>query len=186
MPSLCSTQRRLLLLLASLDYSTDHLNAPYVPLSRSLIARPRCLTQSITTSPLRPPPAGLTLALAPPLAFPTAVSPLSSLGSSPSSFAPRSLLNSTTAWRLLSRPVLLIGGGSVATGRLFYLLEAGANVTLIAPREGLSPEIAWRIEVEQKRLAEVKEGEKESGRIYWKDRKWEDKDEEGLRGTSSF
>ena len=79
-----------------------------------------------------------------------------------------------SAWRLLNRPVLLVGGGGVATGRLFYMLEAGAKVTLIAPREGLSEEVLWRIEQEKR-----PEG---GGEIIWHDRLWEDKDEEGLRG----
>ena len=37
------------------------------------------------------------------------------------------------AYRLEGRPVLLIGGGLVASGRLFFLLESGAHVTLVAP-----------------------------------------------------
>jgi precorrin-2 dehydrogenase/sirohydrochlorin ferrochelatase len=42
---------------------------------------------------------------------------------------------------------LLIGGGLVASGRLYYLLEASAHVTLISPRERLHPETAYRIDV---------------------------------------
>ncbi|CED82489.1 siroheme synthase [Phaffia rhodozyma] len=52
------------------------------------------------------------------------------------------------AWRLNGRRVLLVGGGVVATGRLYYLLEAGAKVTLIAPREGLTDEVKHRVDVE--------------------------------------
>ena len=37
------------------------------------------------------------------------------------------------ALRLASRNVLLIGGGTVASSRLFFLLEAGAHVTLVSP-----------------------------------------------------
>lgn len=51
------------------------------------------------------------------------------------------------AWRLEGRRVLLIGGGLVASGRLYYLLEAGAHVTLISPRAGLHPETAYRVNV---------------------------------------
>lgn len=49
------------------------------------------------------------------------------------------------AYRLDKRPVLLIGGGNVASGRLFFLLEAGAHVTLVAPRP-LDPSIEYRLE----------------------------------------
>jgi precorrin-2 dehydrogenase/sirohydrochlorin ferrochelatase len=51
------------------------------------------------------------------------------------------------AWRLENRHVLLIGGGLVASGRLYYLLETGCRVTLISPREQLHPETAYRIDV---------------------------------------
>lgn len=49
------------------------------------------------------------------------------------------------AYRLNQRPVLLIGGGNVASGRLFFLLEAGAHVTLVAPRP-LDPSIQHRLD----------------------------------------
>jgi precorrin-2 dehydrogenase/sirohydrochlorin ferrochelatase len=49
------------------------------------------------------------------------------------------------AFRLENRPVLLIGGGVVASGRLFFLLEAGAHVTLVSPFP-LDPSIARRLE----------------------------------------
>lgn len=56
-----------------------------------------------------------------------------------------------------------------------YLLEAGAKVTLIAPREGLSDEVLWRIEGEKRA-----EG---GGEIIWKDRVWvAEEDEPGLGG----
>ena len=48
------------------------------------------------------------------------------------------------AYRLVDRPVLLIGGGNVASGRLFFLLEAGAKVTIIAPSP-LDPSISDRL-----------------------------------------
>lgn len=62
----------------------------------------------------------------------------------------------------------------MATGRLQYLLEAGAIVTLIAPREGLSDEVLWRIE-EEKRA----EG---GGEIRWKDRVWSAEEDEATLG----
>lgn len=42
--------------------------------------------------------------------------------------------------RLAGRPVLLVGGGSVAASKLAGLRHAGANVTVVAPR--ISPAIA--------------------------------------------
>ncbi|ORX39196.1 putative NAD(P)-binding-domain-containing protein [Kockovaella imperatae] len=48
------------------------------------------------------------------------------------------------AYRLEDRPVLLIGGGVVAAGRLFFLLEAGARVTLVSPPP-LHPDISERL-----------------------------------------
>lgn len=48
------------------------------------------------------------------------------------------------AYQLTNRPVLLIGGGVVASGRLFFLLEAGAHVTLVAPSP-LEPSIVHRL-----------------------------------------
>lgn len=78
---------------------------------------------------------------------------------------------SLAAWRILNRKVLLVGGGVVATGRLYYLLEAGAKVTLISPRRGLTDEVKHRIDVEK--LVD-----------RYEDREWEDKDGETLRGRS--
>jgi len=48
------------------------------------------------------------------------------------------------AYRLDKRPVLLIGGGNVASGRLYFLLESGAHVTLVAPSP-LDPSIVHRL-----------------------------------------
>mgnify|MGYP001587633399 CR=1 FL=1 len=53
------------------------------------------------------------------------------------------------AWQVRSKPVLIIGGGVVAAGRLSALLAAGAIVTLISPLAGLSPEVHYRIFVEK-------------------------------------
>jgi len=49
------------------------------------------------------------------------------------------------AWQIKGKPVLIIGGGNVASGRLTNLLEADAKVTLISPRTHLHPEILHRL-----------------------------------------
>lgn len=41
------------------------------------------------------------------------------------------------AWRLKDKRVLIVGGGDVASGRLESVLAADANITLIAPKDGL-------------------------------------------------
>lgn len=64
----------------------------------------------------------------------------------------------------------------VATGRLYYLLEAGAKVTMIAPRSGLTDEVKWRIEQED--LVDK-----------WENREWDeavDSQEEFLTGIVPF
>ncbi|ODO06150.1 precorrin-2 dehydrogenase/sirohydrochlorin ferrochelatase [Cryptococcus wingfieldii CBS 7118] len=48
------------------------------------------------------------------------------------------------ALRLQDRPILLIGGGVVAASRVYFLLESGAHITLIAPLP-LDPSIAHYI-----------------------------------------
>jgi len=52
------------------------------------------------------------------------------------------------AWQVKDKLVVLIGGGVVASGRLTYLLESGAKVRLIAPRDGMCDEIMWRVQEE--------------------------------------
>ncbi|WRT69142.1 uncharacterized protein IL334_006126 [Kwoniella shivajii] len=49
------------------------------------------------------------------------------------------------ALRLASRPILLIGGGLVASQRLYFLLESDAHITLISPSP-LNPSIQHRID----------------------------------------
>lgn len=49
------------------------------------------------------------------------------------------------AWQIRKRTVLLVGGGVVAAGRLTKILEADANCILISPKDGLSPEVKYRI-----------------------------------------
>ncbi|SCV67303.1 BQ2448_5949 [Microbotryum intermedium] len=49
------------------------------------------------------------------------------------------------AWQIKNKHVLLVGGGVVAAGRLFALLNANAIVTVIAPSSHLSPEVRARI-----------------------------------------
>ena len=41
-----------------------------------------------------------------------------------------------TSLRLLGRPVLIVGGGRVAGRRVGALLDAGALVTVVAPKPG--------------------------------------------------
>ena len=36
-------------------------------------------------------------------------------------------------WEMSDRPVLLVGGGNVADEKVHKLVDAGANVTIIAP-----------------------------------------------------
>jgi precorrin-2 dehydrogenase/sirohydrochlorin ferrochelatase len=52
------------------------------------------------------------------------------------------------ALQLRAQPVLIVGGGLVAADRLRSVLAATtrpSSVTLIAPREGLSPEVSYRL-----------------------------------------
>jgi len=49
------------------------------------------------------------------------------------------------AWQLRDRRVLLVGGGSVASGRLNHILEADAYVTVVCPRDGMHPMVYYRI-----------------------------------------
>ncbi|KAH9812659.1 siroheme synthase [Teratosphaeria destructans] len=53
------------------------------------------------------------------------------------------------AWQVKNKKVLVVGGGEVAAGRILNLLNADAKVTVISPREGLNPEVAYRIEQNQ-------------------------------------
>lgn len=50
------------------------------------------------------------------------------------------------AWRLKDKRVLVVGGGEVASGRLESVLAADAQVTLVAPRDGLHPRTKYLIE----------------------------------------
>ncbi|ORX88171.1 hypothetical protein K493DRAFT_319555 [Basidiobolus meristosporus CBS 931.73] len=50
------------------------------------------------------------------------------------------------AWRVKDRRVLIVGGGNVAAGRIFNVLEADGKVTVVTPEEGLHPEVKYRIE----------------------------------------
>jgi len=54
-------------------------------------------------------------------------------------------LNITASWQVRGKKVLVIGGGEVAAGRILNLLNADARVTLVSPREGLNPEVAYRV-----------------------------------------
>ncbi|KAK4056121.1 Bifunctional dehydrogenase and ferrochelatase [Microbotryomycetes sp. JL221] len=62
------------------------------------------------------------------------------------------------AWQIKNKRVLLIGGGQVAAGRLYSLLNANAKVTLISPSSNLSKEVKHRInDVQLKHVLEYKD-----------------------------
>ena len=70
------------------------------------------------------------------------------------------------AWQVKNKALLIVGGGTVAAGRIIHALEADANITLVAPRSGLTAEVAHRIA---------------SGEIAtYKDREFEEADLEGV------
>ncbi|WFD23649.1 Bifunctional dehydrogenase and ferrochelatase [Malassezia equina] len=47
-------------------------------------------------------------------------------------------------WQLCDRYVLLVGGGEVAASRVVHLAAAGAHITVLAPAQGLHPDVrAW-------------------------------------------
>ncbi|KAJ5042270.1 uncharacterized protein L3040_004823 [Drepanopeziza brunnea f. sp. 'multigermtubi'] len=50
------------------------------------------------------------------------------------------------AWQIRNKRVLVVGGGEVAAGRILNVLNADAKVTVVSPRAGLNPEVAYRIE----------------------------------------
>ena len=64
------------------------------------------------------------------------------------------------AWQIKHKRVLVVGGGEVcwrlhlyaklrgqvAAGRILNVLNADAKVTVVSPRDGLNPEVAYRIE----------------------------------------
>ncbi|KAF2668133.1 siroheme synthase domain-containing protein [Microthyrium microscopicum] len=49
------------------------------------------------------------------------------------------------AWQVRGRPILVIGGGDVAAGRILNCLDADAIVTVVCPSSGLNPEVAHRV-----------------------------------------
>ncbi|KAK9323215.1 putative NAD(P)-binding-domain-containing protein [Lipomyces orientalis] len=53
------------------------------------------------------------------------------------------------AWQVKGKPVIVVGGGDVATGRVAHLLAADAVVTVICPSSGLSPELQYRVSRKQ-------------------------------------
>ncbi|KAM0787113.1 hypothetical protein ACM66B_006368 [Microbotryomycetes sp. NB124-2] len=55
------------------------------------------------------------------------------------------------AWQIKGKRVLLVGGGQVAAGRLYALLNASAHVLLIAPSSNLSDEVRHRLRDESLR-----------------------------------
>jgi precorrin-2 dehydrogenase / sirohydrochlorin ferrochelatase len=81
------------------------------------------------------------------------------------------------AWQIRNKRVLVVGGGEasllkdsmqlpltslqVAAGRILNVLNADAKVTVVSPRQGLNPEVAYRIE---------------KGQVDYVDRKFEPSD----------
>ncbi|KAJ1828037.1 Bifunctional dehydrogenase and ferrochelatase, partial [Coemansia sp. RSA 2708] len=63
------------------------------------------------------------------------------------------------AWQAKAQPVLVVGGGAVAAGRVFNALEADAQVTVVAPE--LCAELSYRAQQQQ---------------IVWHARKFQDGD----------
>ncbi|KAK4677614.1 Bifunctional dehydrogenase and ferrochelatase [Podospora pseudoanserina] len=53
------------------------------------------------------------------------------------------------AWQVKGKPVLVIGGGEVAAGRIVHLLNADAVVTVICPSSGLNAEVSYRVAQKQ-------------------------------------
>ncbi|KAK6819626.1 hypothetical protein PG990_010120 [Apiospora arundinis] len=49
------------------------------------------------------------------------------------------------AWQIKNKPVLVVGGGEVAAGRILNLLNADALVTVVCPADGLNPEVRHRV-----------------------------------------
>ncbi|KAI6316747.1 hypothetical protein MCOR34_004245 [Pyricularia oryzae] len=49
------------------------------------------------------------------------------------------------AWQIRGKKALIVGGGEVAAGRIYHLLNADAAVTCVSPSAGLHPEVAHRI-----------------------------------------
>ncbi|KAH8168603.1 NAD(P)-binding domain-containing protein [Sarocladium implicatum] len=49
------------------------------------------------------------------------------------------------AWQIKDKHVLVVGGGEVAAGRILNCLNADAKVTVICPKDGLNPEVAYRV-----------------------------------------
>ncbi|KAJ4405199.1 Bifunctional dehydrogenase and ferrochelatase [Didymella pomorum] len=68
------------------------------------------------------------------------------------------------AWQIRNKRVLVVGGGEVAAGRILNVLNADAKVTVVSPRDGLNPEVAYRIE---------------QGQVEYVDRKFELSDLDG-------
>ncbi|MCJ1309534.1 Bifunctional dehydrogenase and ferrochelatase [Agyrium rufum] len=68
------------------------------------------------------------------------------------------------AWQIRNKHVLVVGGGEVAAGRILNVLNADAKVTVISPRSGLNPEVAYRID---------------QGQVIYHDRKFEPSDLDG-------
>jgi precorrin-2 dehydrogenase/sirohydrochlorin ferrochelatase len=58
------------------------------------------------------------------------------------------------AHRIKDRPILLIGGGAVASSRLYFLLESDAHITIVSPK--LDPTIAARLDTNGHQITWIK------------------------------
>ena len=58
------------------------------------------------------------------------------------------------AHRIKDRPILLIGGGAVASSRLYFLLESDAHITIVSPK--LDPTISARLETHAHQITWIK------------------------------
>jgi precorrin-2 dehydrogenase/sirohydrochlorin ferrochelatase len=58
------------------------------------------------------------------------------------------------AHRIKDRPILLIGGGAVASSRLYFLLESDAHITIVSPK--LDPSISARLDTHANQITWIK------------------------------
>ena len=62
--------------------------------------------------------------------------------------------------------MLVVGGGNVAAGRIVNVLDGDARVTLVCPRKGMNPEVAYRVETGQV--------------AHYRDKEFDDSDLDGM------
>ncbi|KAF7729113.1 hypothetical protein EC973_004881 [Apophysomyces ossiformis] len=69
------------------------------------------------------------------------------------------------AWQTAKKRVLIVGGGNVAAQRIVSVKMADADVTVVAPADGLTEEVHYRIQQKE---------------VSWISRKFEEKDLDGM------